>query len=221
MRPSHVALAFLLCASRASALCIGALSPPPGRIASSRSRCEVRLEEGRPGAAEQAAAEESAPDSPPAELPAWLQDPPPAPLAADDGQPEAPMLQLSDLENTKWSVKATPREDSWLSGPVREQEFTLLGDNTVVWGGTTGGLGTGGRWSLKDGLLEVIRSTPLGLVTGRDYYMANAVSDVNEDLQFVLSGIIRSYNAIQPVMVIADFVATRQPGRFVRDVDED
>ena len=28
-----------------------------------------------------------------------------------------------------------------------------------------GGFGTGGRWTLKDGLLEVIRTTPLGLVT--------------------------------------------------------
>ena len=40
-------------------------------------------------------------------------------------------------------------------------------------------------------------------------------------LQFTLKGIIRSYNAIYPVMVIADFEATRLPGRFVRDVDDD
>jgi len=187
-------------------------------------RCEVRLETVPPpggntaGPAEGTAASQAEP-----QLPAWFDDldeSAPAPLA----QPPPPppdYLELSDLENTKWKVKATPREDSWLSGGVRDQEFTLLGDNTVVWGGSAGGYGTGGRWALKDGLLEVIRSTPLGLVTGRDYYMMNAISKVDEELQFELEGVIRSYNAIQPVMVIADFVATRQPGRFVRDVDED
>ena len=92
---------------------------------------------------------------------------------------------------------------------------------SVVWGGSAGGFGTGGRWSLKDGLLEVIRSTPLGLVTGRDYYMAKASAGVDDKLRFTLSGIIRSYNALQPVMVIADFEATRRAGRFVRDVEED
>ena len=84
-----------------------------------------------------------------------------------------------------------------------------------------GGFGTGGRWTLKDGLLEVIRTTPLGLVTGRDYYMAEARAGVDDKLQFTLRGIIRSYNALYPVMVIADFEATRRPGRFVRDVDDD
>ena len=108
-----------------------------------------------------------------------------------------------------------------MGGGVREQEFTLLGDQTVVWGGTAGGFGTGGRWALNDGLLEVIRSTPLGLVTGRDYYMMEAKAGVDEKLQFTLQGIIRSYNALYPVMVIADFEATRQPGRFIRDVEED
>ena len=97
----------------------------------------------------------------------------------------------------------------------------LLADDSVVWGGSAGGFGTGGRWSLKDGLLEVIRSTPLGLVTGRDYYMAEARAGVDDKLQFTLKGIIRSYNAVYPVMVIADFEATRRPGRFVRDVEDD
>ena len=108
-----------------------------------------------------------------------------------------------------------------MMGGVRSQEFTLLADNSVVWGGSAGGFGTGGRWTLKDGLLEVIRTTPLGLVTGRDYYMAQARAGVDAKLQFTLSGIIRSYNALYPVMVIADFEATRRPGRFVRDIPED
>ena len=114
--------------------------------------------------------------------------------------------------------------DSWMGGiwgGGEVQEFTLLSDGSVVWGGGAGGFGTGGRWSLKDGLLEVIRSTLLGLVTGRDYYMAEARAGVDEKLQFKLNGIIRSYNAIYPVMVIADFEATRRPGRFVRDVEDD
>ena len=69
--------------------------------------------------------------------------------------------------------------------------------------------------------LPAVATTPLGLATGRDYYMAQARAGVDEKLQFTLSGIIRSYNALYPVMVIADFVATRRPGRFVRDVEED
>lgn len=176
--------------------------------------------------------------------PAWFEDGPetaaPAPAAAADaGLPvpseEAPplappeeeydprtVLSLEDLENTKWAVKATPRPDSFMSGGVRDQEFTLLaGGKSVVWGGSAGGFGTGGRWSLNGGLLEVIRSTPLGIATGRDYYMMEAKAGVDDKLQFTLKGIIRSYNAIYPVMVIADFEATRLPGRFVRDVDDD
>ena len=138
----------------------------------------------------------------------------------EEYDPRTP-LTIEDLENTKWRVLATPRPDGFMGGGVREQEFTLLGDQTVVWGGTAGGFGTGGRWALNDGLLEVIRSTPLGLVTGRDYYMMEAKAGVDEKLQFTLSGIIRSYNALYPVMVIADFEATRRPGRFVRDVEDD
>ena len=164
--------------------------------------------------------------------PAWFEDPTPAasasvpavaptppPLAEQEDLSTA--LSLTDMVNTRWDVKATPRADSWLPGGVRDQEFTLLDDFSVVWGGSAGGFGTGGRWSLKDGLLEVIRSTPLGLVTGRDYYMAKASAGVDDKLRFTLSGIIRSYNALQPVMVIADFEATRRAGRFVRDVEED
>ena len=68
---------------------------------------------------------------------------------------------------------------------------------------------------MKDGIVEVIRTTPLGLLTGRDYYMAQALVQVDDNLQFRLNGIIRSYNAVYPVSVIADFEATRLPGRFV------
>ena len=136
-------------------------------------------------------------------------------------EPQQEYLQMQDLINTRWQVKAVPREDSWLKGGVRDQEFTLLEDGTVVWGGSAGGFGTGGRWMLKEGVLEVIRTTPLGLVTGRDYYMTKAVTNVDNDLQFQLSGIIRSYNAVYPVMVIADFEASRLPGRFVMDTAEE
>ena len=48
----------------------------------------------------------------------------------------------------------------------------LLKDGGVVWGGAVGGFGVGGRWQLRGDMLEVIRTTPLGLVTGRDYYMS-------------------------------------------------
>ena len=51
--------------------------------------------------------------------------------------------------------------------------------------------------------------------------MSAATVDVDDKLQFKLSGIIRSYNALYPTMVIADFKATRRPGRFVRDIEED
>ena len=146
--------------------------------------------------------------------------PTPAPVQEAAAPPQT-MLQPSDLENTRWDVKATPREDSWLTGGPRDQEFTLLSDETVVWGGSAGGFGTGGRWKLQDGILEVIRTTPLGLVTGRDYYMAQARVQVDDGLKFELNGIIRSYNALYPVMVIADFVATRRPGRFVREADDE
>ena len=54
-------------------------------------------------------------------------------------------------------------------------------------------------------------------MTGRDYYMAQARAGVDEKLQFTLSGIIRSYNALYPVMVIADFEAKRRPGRFIKE----
>ena len=161
-------------------------------------------------------------------LPSWFDEEgtnaleevaPPGPMVPEE--PEQQLLTMKDLLNTKWSISATPRDDSWLKGGVQQQEFTLLSDSSVVWGGTAGGIGTGGRWSLKDGLLEVIRSTPLGLLTGRDYYMAAAVVNVDEKLQFQLDGVIRSYNALFPVMVIADFSAKRLPGRFVRNVEED
>lgn len=62
---------------------------------------------------------------------------------------------------------------------------------------------------------QVIRTSPLGLVTGRDYYMTSARAEVTEKLQFAVRGVIRSYNVFYPVAVIADFVAVRLPGRFV------
>lgn len=136
--------------------------------------------------------------------------------------PPREVLEYSDLVNTKWALAVTPRPDGWLGGPVREQEFTLLADDSVVWGGTAGGFGTGGRWTLKEGLLEVIRTTPLGLVTGRDYYMATAeITGVDAKLRLQIEGIIRSYNALYPVGVVADFVGTRAPGRFAFVSDDE
>jgi hypothetical protein len=165
--------------------------------------------------------------------PAWFEEeeqsgplappPPPAPLEEDLTEE---LLSVEDLENTMWDLVVTPREDGWLSAGDKQQQFTLLADSTVVWGGTAGGFGTGGRWTLRENLLEVVRTTSgnfpgLSLLTGRDYYMSAATVDVDDKLQFKLSGIIRSYNALYPTMVIADFKATRRPGRFVRDIEED
>ena len=208
-----------------------------------------------------------------ADEPAWFDDagaepaaaaptaeaPPPAPAAEAAAPPattttvkppepaaEPEMyLEESDLYSTKWSIVATPREDSWMQGGPQEQaralswppkicaalltattarapqEFVLLKDGGVVWGGSVGGFGVGGRWQLRGDMLEVIRTTPLGLVTGRDYYMSIVKAKTNAELQFELQGIIRSYNALYPVTVIADFVATRQAGRFERNDDDD
>lgn len=140
--------------------------------------------------------------------------------SSPDDPPETP-LTLKDLVNTKWKVSTTNRPDGWLVGKGQEQEFTLLDDGSVVWGGEAGGFGTGGRWQITDTTIEVIRTTPLGLITGRDYYMTYAQATVNEKLQFVITGIIRSYNVLFPVAVVADFVAVRQPGRFIRDTGDD
>ncbi|KAL3900961.1 MAG: hypothetical protein SGPRY_012362 [Prymnesium sp.] len=138
---------------------------------------------------------------------------------APSGPPQT-ALSPQDLVNTKWKVITKNRPDGWLVGDGQEQEFTLLEDGSVVWGGAAGGFGTGGRWQVTDTTLEVIRTTPLGLVTGRDYYMSYSTATVNEQLQFEIQGIIRSFNALYPVAVVADFVATRQPGRFVRNSDD-
>ena len=209
----------LVFSSTVSALAFGGCAPPLGGAASARSTGRYHFP-----LCMQETTEDQLPPTPDAAAPA----PPPPPL------PEVPVaeLEFSDLENTRWDIKATPREDSWLNGPVKSQEFTLLSEGSVVWGGDAGGFGTGGRWTLKDGstprpaaicgcaararlilaliharhafaVLEVIRTTPLGLVTGRDYYMASARVEVTDDLQFELTGIIRSYNALYPVMVIA------------------
>lgn len=230
----HVALALEACA----ALSVGGGAPAaafggacssavPLRAAARARHIALQLED----EASSSAAAEAPPPEPAAagSDDGWWTDDDAANAAAGEVAVPAPapapppqeFLKISDLENTRWDVVATPREDSWLNGPPRQQEFTLLGDQTVVWGGSAGGFGTGGRWNFQDGLLEVIRTTPLGLVTGRDYYMSQARVAVGDDLKFELKGIIRSYNALQPVMVIADFVATRRPGRFVRDVEEE
>ena len=79
----------------------------------------------------------------------------------------------------------------------------------------------GGRWQLRGETLEVIRTTPLGLVTGRDYYMSIVQAQVTEDLQFELEGITRSYNWLYPVAVVADWKAKRLPGRFAMVSDDD
>ena len=56
----------------------------------------------------------------------------------------------------------------------------------------------------------------------RSYHRMSIVkAKTNAELQFELQGIIRSYNALYPVTVIADFVATRQAGRFERNDDDD
>jgi len=143
----------------------------------------------------------------------------PGEMASSD--PALTTLEESDLLNTRWKVTFTPRKESWLKTGVQEQEFALLDGGSVVWGGTAGGFGTGGRWQLSGETLEVIRTTPLGLITGRDYYMSIVRARVTEDLQFEVQGITRSYNAAFPVAVVADWTAKRLPGRFARDTGDD
>ena len=95
-----------------------------------------------------------------------------APVAKSAEGPPTAILEESDLINTRWTVTFTPRPDAWRGGRPEEQEFALLEDGTVRWAGKAGGTGVGGRWQLRGDTLEVIRTTPLGLVTGRDYYMS-------------------------------------------------
>ena len=111
------------------------------------------------------------------------------------------VLEESDLLNTRWQVTFTPREDSWVKGGVQQQEFALLEGGSVVWAGQAGGFGTGGRWQLSGETLEVIRTTPLGLLTGRDYYMSIVRARVTDDLQFEVQGITRSYDRMAKVAV--------------------
>ena len=144
--------------------------------------------------------------------------------AAGKVAPEGPpvtVLEESDLINTRWSVSFTPRPDAWRGGGPEEQEFALLADGSVRWAGQAGGTGVGGRWQLRGETLEVIRTTPLGLVTGRDYYMSIVQAQVTEDLQFELEGITRSYNWLYPVAVVADWKAKRLPGRFAMVSDDE
>jgi len=135
--------------------------------------------------------------------------------------PPVNYLEESDLINTRWALTFTPRPDSWRGGNEEEQEFALLKDGSVRWAGGAGGTGVGGRWQLREEVLEVIRTTPLGLVTGRDYYMAIVQAQVTEDLQFEIVGITRSYNWLFPVAVVADWRAKRLPGRFAMSTDDD
>ena len=218
MATLRLALATACLVGGASAFTCAAPSPR-GLRALRNGRAAVMATEEPPAWFEDTAAPAAPPAPPAAAAPAEDEVCPPAPAAP--GPPPMTALTMDDMINTKWKVSTTHREDGWLPGKGQEQEFTLLADGSVVWGGQAGGWGTGGRWQLTEGTLEVIRRTPLGLVTGRDYYMSKALARVDEQLQFEVKGIIRSYNALYPVAVVADFVAVRQPGRFVMNTDDD
>lgn len=150
---------------------------------------------------------------------------------AEEPEPSQ-FLNLRDVLNTKWEVWVYPREDGFMlfKDRIRKAEFTLLDDGTVVWGGDAGGLGTGGQWILREddasSYLEVKRTTGfdipgLRLPFGRDVWGADARIDLDDKLNFRLSGIIMSYNALYPASLIADWNATRLPGRFIRDTKDD
>ena len=62
---------------------------------------------------------------------------------------------------------------------------------------------------------------PLLSNISRAHCTAQARAGVSSELQFEINGVIRSYNALYPVMVIADFEAKRRPGRFVKDIADD
>ena len=177
----------------------------------------------------------STPMSAPEEMPApaaWFTDDPlpaarvdsePPAVASEPEEPPDPraVLNEGDLTSTRWKVLIQPRADGWVGSQPYEGEFTLLEGGAVVWGGSIGGLGVNGRWQLRDELLEVVRTTPLGVVTGRDYYMADARAETTGKLQFALRGVIRSFNALYPVAVVADFLAVKMPGRFLINDDEE
>ena len=119
--------------------------------------------------------------------------PPPADAGEEEEESSAEtLLGLEDLQGTKWKVLVSPRPEGWLGGDDFISEFTLLADGGVVWGGAGGGTGVGGRWTLRDETLEVIRTTPLALVTGRDYYMSSARAELTGKLQFAMRGVVRS-----------------------------
>lgn len=128
------------------------------------------------GASQAAAAEKATPEEPPKpeSVRSAEATPPPvagaAELAASEAaelaaaDPAAPdeatqLMEESDLINTRWKVLVQPREDGWLKSGAFMAEFTLIEDNTVVWGGDVGGFGVGGRWTLRDETLEVRRAT--------------------------------------------------------------
>lgn len=154
-----------------------------------------------------------------------------APPAVEEFTPEPePVIEYlgtEDLVNRKWRLKVTARQNTWLAKSWFDKrcdsphEFTLLADGSVVWGGCVGGFGTGGKWSLDGSILAVTRSTPLNLITGKDVYKTQITADVNDKLEFILSGEILSYNARDPAQVIAEWEAVRLPGKFVMETDED
>jgi hypothetical protein len=167
-----------------------------------------------------------------------LQSEPAQALSEVESEPEqsepepSKFLNLRDLLNTKWAVTVYPKEDGFMlfKDRVRQAEFTLLDDGSVVWGGDFGGLGTGGQWLLKEdansAMLEIKRTTGfdipgIRLPFGRDVWGADAIIDLDEQLNFRLSGFLMSYNAVYPASVIADWNATRLPGRFIRDIKGD
>ena len=166
MRASHAVLVlFALTLGSCRAYVMGAM--PSVRLGSSRVAAVMASTGEESSAATAAGDESSGEDS--------------AMAAADDAAvteraapKETPVtvLEESDLINTRWSVSFTPRPDAWRVGEPCEQEFALLKDGSVRWAGEAGGTGVGGRWQLRGETLEVIRTTPLGLITGRDYYMS-------------------------------------------------
>merc|ERR1712187_366820 len=93
-------------------------------------------------------------------------------------------LRIEDMNNTRWTVCTQNTEKGFLFGEGDLFEWTLLDDGSVVWGGGAGGFGIGGKWQLRNGFLELERTTLLGIVTGKYYYSQYGNAEVTEDLQF-------------------------------------
>ena len=179
MRPGRAMLMLLgLSLGSCRAYMLG-VAPSASRLCASRAAAimaaegESTMPAGESSGAESAAAAVLASD---AAMTAAIDNAAAMTESADEPLAPAPppvnYLEESDLINTRWALTFTPRPDSWRGGNEEEQEFALLKDGSVRWAGGAGGTGVGGRWQLREEVLEVIRTTPLGLVTGRDYYMA-------------------------------------------------